>query len=300
LKGGFSFQLVAGPQGAFTGIGGAIDSENSSLTQDDLRRNGLSVWRDCEINANLAGFTSQVVDLASKMNGGLQTDVGTIVIHRIGKVDGLTISATSANAPPQARKAFEKGESLEKKQKRNEAQQKFQSAVDIYPKYAEAWVELGRVQLKQSQTDQAIQSFQHALSADPKLITPYQELAELAAKQQQWQQLADMTDQLLKLDPINYPQYWFLNGVANYNLQHFENAYRSASRGLALDGNHRMPRLEYLAGQACVRLHDYRGAREHIRNFLKLAADYSDAGTARQQLSELEKAQASSNTPESD
>jgi tetratricopeptide (TPR) repeat protein len=299
-KGGFSFQLTSGPQGAYTGISDAIDSESSSTTQQDSRRNGMSIWRDCEINADLPGFTSQVVDLASKMNGGLQTDVGNIVIHRIGKVDGFTISATSANAPPQARKAFEKGRSLEKKQKWNEAQQKFQSAVDAYPKYAEAWVELGRVQLKQNAGDEAVQSFQHALLADPKLISPYQELAELAAKKRQWQELADLSDQLLQLNPINYPQFWYLNGVANYNLQRFENAHRSASRGLALDGSHRLPRLDFLAGQSCARLHDYKGAQEHIRNYLRFAGDDPDAEIARQQLKELEKIQANSDSPDHD
>src|ERR1700758_4861289 len=55
-KGGFSFQLTSGPQGAYTGISDAIDSESSSTTQQDSRRNGMSIWRDCEINADLPGF----------------------------------------------------------------------------------------------------------------------------------------------------------------------------------------------------------------------------------------------------
>ena len=36
-------------------------------------------------------------------------DIGTIILHRLGKVDGLTVSVVSALAPKDARKAYEKG-----------------------------------------------------------------------------------------------------------------------------------------------------------------------------------------------
>ena len=36
-------------------------------------------------------------------------DIGRLVLHRMGQVEGLTISATSAMAPKDAQKAYEKG-----------------------------------------------------------------------------------------------------------------------------------------------------------------------------------------------
>src|SRR5437667_11895118 len=78
------------------------------------------------------------------------TDLGRIALHRLGEVQGFTVSATSAQAPNGARKAFEKGRDQQKKQKRDDAQRSFEKAVEIYPKYAVAWFELSRVQLRKN------------------------------------------------------------------------------------------------------------------------------------------------------
>ena len=73
--------------------------------------------RNCELQAVLPGFTSQVVEVARQPLELGMTDVGTIVLHRLSQVAGLTISATSARAPAKARKEYEKGCELEKKEK---------------------------------------------------------------------------------------------------------------------------------------------------------------------------------------
>ena len=66
-------------------------------------------WRDCELLAVLPGFSSQPIDLNSRLTTFESADIGRLVLHRMGQVEGLTISATSAMAPKDARKAYEKG-----------------------------------------------------------------------------------------------------------------------------------------------------------------------------------------------
>jgi len=80
------------------------------------------------------------------------TDVGRLVLHRLGQVEGLTISATSAMAPKDAQKAFEKGRDKAAKQKWDEARPFFEKAVQIYPKYAVAWFELGSIQMRKGES----------------------------------------------------------------------------------------------------------------------------------------------------
>jgi tetratricopeptide (TPR) repeat protein len=249
--------------------------------------------RDCDLQAVLPGFTSQSVELASKVNEFGNADVGVIVLHRMKQVEGFTISATSALAPGKAQKQYEKGREDEKKGKWSAAQAEFSKAVEVYPKYAVAWLELGRSQLQMNDPSAAKASFQQSLAADPKFITPHEELSQLALKDKQWKELADHTEQLLKLNPMSFPQYYYYNALAHYFLQSFDQAEKSAAQGLSIDAQHRVPKLEYLLGILLAQKHDYAGAAQHVRNYLKLLPNADDVAIAQKQLAELDRLSAS-------
>ena len=249
--------------------------------------------RDCDLQAVLPGFTSQSVELASKVNEFGNADVGVIVLHRMKQVEGFTISATSALAPGKAQKQYEKGREDEKKGKWSAAQAEFSKAVEVYPKYAVAWLELGRSQLQMNDPTAAKASFQQSLAADPKFITPHEELSQLALKDKQWKELADHTEQLLKLNPMSFPQYYYYNALAHYFQQSFDQAEKSAAQGLSIDAQHRVPKLEYLLGILLAQKHDYAGAAQHVRNYLKLLPNADDVAIAQKQLAELDRLSAS-------
>lgn len=103
-RGGFSFQLG----GQFAGGADAI-ADAGSASESPRLRSFQRDWRNCEIQAVLSGFVSDTVELSSRMSSMEGIDVGRIVLHRLGQVQGFTISATSAAAPGKARKAYEKG-----------------------------------------------------------------------------------------------------------------------------------------------------------------------------------------------
>jgi tetratricopeptide (TPR) repeat protein len=296
-KGTFSIELDPNSSATLAGVGDVTDT-GPTMQNDYGGTFQMRDFRDCQVQAVLPGFTSQVVDLSPRLGGDSRADLGNIVLHRIGEVQGFTISATSAAAPSKARKDYEKGLSLAKKQSWAEAQQKFQSAVDIYPKYAVAWVELGRMQLRQSHEDDAKRSLQKALAADERFIPVYEELVEIAVSHQQWKDVAEQTDQLLRLNPVNFPQYWFLNAVANYQLQNFDAAEKSAARGLQLDPKHHIPKMELVLGLALEQQHDYHGALEHLRNYVQAAPKSEDTEMAQAQISKLEAQQAATTPPE--
>ena len=68
----------------------------------------------------------------------------------------LACLLVQAQTPPKAaRDAFEKAVKAAQNKKTDEALRNYQKAVALYPDYAEAWCELGKLQLAQNQLDEA-------------------------------------------------------------------------------------------------------------------------------------------------
>jgi hypothetical protein len=274
--GGFAFEFGDRASAAAAGISEAdVDSTwNPSATQHSSERD----WRECELRADLPGFNSEVVDLNTRMTAFESTDIGRVVLHRMGQVEGLTISATSAAAPRDAQKAFEKGREKASKEK----------WVGIYPKYAVAWFELGRIQVHKNQAAQARSSFQQSMAADPKYANSYRGLAELAMQEKQWLELVKITDQLLALNPVNYPDAWLRNALGNYYLGNFAAAEKSARQ---------IPRLEYLLGVILVQEQQYPEAAKHIQNYLKVATLPAEIEEAQKRLADITRISAAASAP---
>ena len=251
----------------------------------------------CELKAQVPGYQSQRVDLG--MRRALDNpDVGTILLHRIAATEGKTVSATTLAAPKGARKSLQKGLDLEKKRKIAEAQASLKEAVDAYPRFAEGWFELGRVQAVQGQFDAARESFDHAIQSDSGYVPPYIEISKLELRAQKWQELADITDKAVRLDPFGFPQEFFFNAVANYNLHRVDAAEQSARRAEKLDTRHQIPQVSHLLGTILADRHDFAGAAAEMRDYLKFAPQATDAAAVRSQLDELEKAAAGAAAPQ--
>jgi tetratricopeptide (TPR) repeat protein len=281
--GGFSFQLGNPTPNS---DGDLSDAGNSSMTRTTTQREQRHL-RDCEVQAVLGGFSSEVVELASRLNTSESADVGRIVLHRLEHVEGTSISVTSALAPSGARKALEKGREAEKKKNWNQATLAFQKAVQIYPRYATAWFELGRVQMVKNDAAAAKLSFQQSLAADAKYVPPYQGLAELAFQSKQWLEVVHATEQMLALNPVSFPVAYLLNSVANYNLPDLNAAEKSARQGVKVDTEHQVAKLRYVLGIILLRKRDYQQASFYFHEYMRLTTVSADLEAANRQLAEI-------------
>jgi len=247
----------------------------------------------CSVAASLAGFRSTSVELGARQSPMDNPNIGTLFLHRLANVEGLTISATSALAPKDAKKALEKARNDELKSKWPEAEKELQKAVAIYPKYAAAWLELGNVQLRQKAPDAARKSYAAAMDADPKFVSPILQLASMAAADQKWPEVAEETDRLLRLNPVDFPQAWMYNALAYYNLKKLDLAEKSAREGLSRDPAHRYPANYRVLGMVLAEKHDYHGSTQNLRDYLHYAPAAPDSAEAQKQLDEIEKVIAS-------
>jgi tetratricopeptide (TPR) repeat protein len=251
---------------------------SQAITERQLQR--------CEIQAAYPGYRSDVISLATHRSLD-SPDLGVIVLHRLSNVQGTTISMTSALAPKKARKAYEKSLQLASKGKLDAAETHVQEAVTVYPKYAEAWYQLGRLQQARRDVEAAKKSYAAALQADSKYVSPYEQLALLAAQEGKWQEAADQSRQAVSLNPVEFPEAWYLNALANYNLKHADVATKSAEETLRVDGRHRFPQVETLLAQIYADKGDYSAAAEHLQAYLQLRPDAQNAAALKQQLAKL-------------
>lgn len=302
-KGRFSFQLGQSTgitqDASFEDIGSPGQQQGTRMPQSNGRASQdptLGAQKNsrqqelmgCEIHAALPGFRSDSLNLAGRRMLD-NPEVGTIVLHRLANVEGTTISATTLQAPKDARKAHEKGLEALRKGKVEDAQKNFDKAVNVYPQFAAAWSELGAIHEKNNELGEARKCYTQSIASDAKLLTPYLHLAQLSAMEKNWQEVADTTSKLIKLDPADLPEAYFLNAVANYNLKKFGDAEASAREAQKIDTAHRFPKIEQILGAILYEKQDYAGAAEQMRTFLQLTPSGPDADRVRTQLAEIEK-----------
>jgi tetratricopeptide (TPR) repeat protein len=216
-------------------------------------------------------------------------EIGTIVLHRNGNVEGTTVSLTSLLAPKDAQKAFQKGRDAARKSKWQEARKQLENAVGLYPKYAVAWSELGATLEHLKDVDGARKAYERALAADPKFVDPYLQLARLELDGRQWQDAADATSQAIKLDPVNYPSAYVFNSLAEYNLKHLDVAEASAREALKLDTSHSYPLSDRIMAAILTLRGDLAAAAQYLRSYLKSAPSAGDAALVKQQVQQLER-----------
>ncbi|SPE41035.1 TPR repeat-containing protein (fragment) [Candidatus Sulfopaludibacter sp. SbA3] len=175
------------------------------------------------------------------------------------------------------------------KNKPGDAAKDFEKAVALYPRFADAWVSLGKLRLEQQSIEPARAALKKAMECDPKLVAPYLELGLLAAKDAKWQESGKYLDRALALDPVDFPQAWYANAVANYNIKNYEAAEKSARAAVKLDPRHVNPRSDYLLGLVLAEKEDYAGAAAELELFVKLAPNAPDLTQVKDQLGQIEK-----------
>jgi cytochrome c-type biogenesis protein CcmH/NrfG len=226
-----------------------------------------STVADCELRADLAGYSSSTIRLDPSMNN---SNVGVIILHsRSKKAEGM-ISVASLQVPTKARREYEKGSELLEKGDLVEAEKSLRKAIDQYPKFAEAWLRLGDLKQRQKNIEGAMSDYQEAINTDPNFSLPYVRMAFLSALTSKWEQTHKLCERLISLDPVNFPLAYYYDAVAEYNLNHLAPAETNAMRAENLDKLHSEPRVELLLASIYSAKGDHASAAEHYRLYLKL------------------------------
>jgi tetratricopeptide (TPR) repeat protein len=241
----------------------------------------------CNVHAVLGGFQSSTVTIAN-VSIVDNMDIGTITLQRDERTPGAVVSSTTASAPKDALKEFDKARLDFNNHHLDNAQHDLEKAVHIYPQFAEAWYQLGKLQEAQKPQD-AWDSYSKAVAADPAFSPPYEHLAAVAAQQKKWKDVVDATDRGLQLNPAGSPQLWYFSAVGNLNLGQKDVAEKNAKTSLAMDPSHVAPNTEQLLAVILAGKGDYQGALNHLRNCLTYTPPGPNADLMKQQVAQLGK-----------
>jgi tetratricopeptide (TPR) repeat protein len=266
---------------------GGFKIEATSTTKDNGGNPLYPQLGGCTVGAVLDGFKSSSITL-NKRGPMDDPGIGTLTLTPDPSSPGSAMSSTTASAPKDALKAYDKAREESAQKKTADAQKDLEKAVKAYPQFADAWYQLGKMAEQQQKPQDAYADFQKAAAADPKFSRPYLHVALLASQQQKWQETLDATNKALALDPEGTPQIWYFNALANMNLGHKEVAETNARKALAMDPSHLAPNTEQLLAVILAGRGQIAEALEHLKNSLTYTPPGPNADLIKKQIAQLE------------
>jgi len=285
LGGYFNFTLGAGAQSNldFSASNESPRSFNSSA--GNLPSRFGNPLAGCELRISVAGFRPKNFPLAHSSDMG-RLDVGNVVLERIGTVKGSAVSVTSLLVPKDASKEFEKAIKDLQKNKMDSALPHLEKAVKIYDQYAAAWNELGRVYLSRDDREKAEHAFEKSAAADSEYLPPLINLATLQIQNREWEKGVETAGKVLALDSdLGFAS--FLLAVGDYNLNHLDEAERSAQAAEKAPHEDN-PQVHALLAQIYMNRQDYVQAALHMRSYLDESPNGQYAEQMKNDLAEIE------------
>jgi len=133
---------------------------------------------------------------------------------------------------------------------------------------ADVWDALGLLYLHVDRKQDAFQAFEKALDVDPKYLLPYAHLAAVYLEERRYAELEAMANRALALDSEWLSGHAFLS-EARAGMGHLEAAEKSAAKASALaHGKH--PGLYLILARIRWARRDCAGARQHLERYLEL------------------------------
>ncbi len=245
--------------------------------------------RGCELRTALAGFRSNSIRLGLRRSME-NSDVGVIVLQRLGEVSGLTVSFTTLRAPKKARKAFDKAQKELKKPKGDisKAIKELEKAVKAFPEFAAAWYLLGTSRLALKEKSDARDSFNRAIEADSNYVNPYLSLAGLEMETENWPEVTRLCETVIALNPHIVEAQYF-NAVACLNLKKLDSAQESIEKVQAAGPSQFLPGSHYILGAVLAEKQQYDSSARQFQLFLQTSPGEPIESQLKQTLMDWEK-----------
>lgn len=199
------------------------------------------------------------------------------------------VAADQLRIPAKSRKEYQEACGALKDKKTADAEKHLRKAVQGYPNFSAAWVTLGQVLAAQQRIEDARSACTQGSTLDSSYVPAYLCLADLALRAHDWGEVLKLTSRALQLDPNHNAVAYEYHAAANLNTHNLADAEKSGLRAVAIDQNHREPRVYFVLAQIYEAKGEPTNEAAQLREYLKYANNPDDVAMVKQYLSELEK-----------
>ncbi len=198
---------------------------------------------------------------------------------------GRTVSVQELRVPRKARKAFTKGlRELNEKNRPDRSVPHFQKAIALYPKYDEAYVQLGVAHLYQGEVAAAQETLEKALAANQENARAHALLGMVYREQQHIDRSAQELQEAVTLEPSNWLAHLEL---AKTLLEQQKPGEALEHARQAHDLNAQSQTAHLLLYDLLVRQENYQTALDELEKFLTLHPDHPSTANMRQARDKL-------------
>ncbi len=179
-----------------------------------------------------------------------------------------------ASRPDNAEAYYNLGTLNLRRNRPDEARQYLQKTLELKPNYPEAWNNLGMLAGQRGQMAEAVQSFQQALAQRPSYATALLNLGNAYRRQRDFRKAADALQQALALQPDD-PEASYSMGMLYAQQNQPAPAAEYLNRAIALRPDY--PEARNNLGVLLVRTKDYAGAEAQFTTCIQQMPDFDES-----------------------
>jgi tetratricopeptide (TPR) repeat protein len=227
------------------------------------------------INAMAPGYKS--VKTQIELIGGTQVRGNTKLVlfpeHPVSAEghQGEIVSRNELKAPKNAVKQVEIAERRLEEDDLATAAGAIEKALTVYPNYARAHFQRGRILEKQGRVRGAIESYQKTIEVDSNFFPAYAALAEVFRLEAQYATLGKLTANWKKAQPLEATPYYY-SALAYFESGEFRLAVEDALMAARFP-HQNLPHLSLLLANCYIKLHDPQAAAAQMQEFLASRPD---------------------------
>lgn len=226
-----------------------------------------------------ASVHTENVNVRSVTPAGQQQDAST---------QSPTVSIAEMNVPNKARDELKKGMEAFDKGDMEKAEQQFQKAIDIYPKYARAYTYLGVIAAKAGDRAKARTMLTKAVEIDDKFLQAYVDLARLDFQDKNYAECESMLRKALALNP-NMADALALLASSEYVNKEYDKALADAQRTHTLPNHEEFAQVHLLAGKILEMQNKPQGAIAEYQIYLHEFPSSPQGAAIQQEIAQLQK-----------
>lgn len=196
------------------------------------------------------------------------------------------IAASDLDAPPKAKKELQKAMEEFQKSDMKKSEEHLRKAVEIYPKYARGWNNLGVVLIKEGDRPGAIDAWQKSIDADKKFPSGYLNMARVDMQDKKMPEAANYIAKAFACDPSN-PDTLALRASQELLTGQYDKALADAQRVHDMGRTH-IADVHLIAGEALIHMNKDSDALKEYATYVKENPDSPNAAKVRQAMAQLQ------------